>query len=470
MLAPGARARDNAGAPVSLPSDSGPADDRARALALLRAHGADAVSFEALKPGLRHWFDPAGDALVAYFDTGSAWVGAGGPVAPAARRGEVARAFVAAARAHGRRASFFAVEQTEGLDGFEALLLGEQAVWIPAAWNETLAGQRKLREQLRRARAKQVVVRCVGADELADGSALRRELEALTAAWLGTRHMEPLRFIITLAPFEHPREHRYFVAERAGRVVGLLSAVPVFARSSWLLEDLLRAADAPNGTTELLVDAALRALANEGAQGATMGLAPLSGGIAWPLRVARTAGKGLYDFAGLRAFKQRLHPTRWERVHLAYPAGQSPIVHVYDTLRAFAAGSIVAFGLRTLARRPSAAPWVVGVTLIPWTLLLVVLLVTHHARWLGFEPLELAGWGLVHALLAVVLLGAALRPRRTRLAALAAVASLVALLWATHVVGAGFGITEAAHALRAVSTGAPIVASAVLWWSAWAVV
>ncbi|HVU51371.1 MAG TPA: phosphatidylglycerol lysyltransferase domain-containing protein, partial [Polyangia bacterium] len=143
-------------------SDDGAA--RARALALLKQHGWNATSFQILEPGFRYWFAPGaggedtagGDAAcVGYVDTGAAWIAAGAPVAADPALASVAEAFVAAARAAGRRAAFFATEERLALDpalaGLTALRIGEQPVWDPAAWAATVRSTRSLREQLRRA-------------------------------------------------------------------------------------------------------------------------------------------------------------------------------------------------------------------------------------------------------------------------------------------------------------------------------
>ena len=83
---------------------------------------------------------------------------------------------------------------------------------------------------------------------------------------------------------------------------------PVFARQGWLLQHIIRDPRAPNGSTELLVDAAMRAAVEEGQRYVTLGLAPLSGEVGPWLRVARLWGAALFDFEGLRAFKAKLRP------------------------------------------------------------------------------------------------------------------------------------------------------------------
>ena len=106
------------------------------ALELVRRFGADAVSFLTFESTMRHWFDgtagAGADAVMAFNDTGKAWVAAGAPVAEPSRIAEVARTFVEKARAQGRRACFFATESRD-IEGFARLLLGEQPVWDPAA-------------------------------------------------------------------------------------------------------------------------------------------------------------------------------------------------------------------------------------------------------------------------------------------------------------------------------------------------
>ncbi|MBK9030628.1 MAG: DUF2156 domain-containing protein [Myxococcales bacterium] len=434
--------------------------DQAALVRAIEAHGRDAVAFQGLEPGLKCWRD--GDAAVAYFDTGGAWVAAGGPHAPVSERAAVAARFVAAARAAGRRASLFAVDDVDPWPGFNRTLLGEQPVWVPAQWDATVRAHRSLREQLRRARAKGVRVRRVTAAELAPGTALRAELDAITHAWLTGRHMEPMGFLVALAPFDHAEAHRYFVAERHGHAVAYLSLVPVPGRDGWLLEDLIRGGAAPNGTSESLVDAALRELAADGATYATTGMAPLTGGVPRWMRWLGRLGGALYDFEGLRRFKQRLHPPGWERVWLYYPAGQLTGVHVLDGLRAFAGGSLIAFGARTIVRHPGALAWTLGVPLVPWAITLAVVATHGSAGWFGYSAARLGAWAAYDAVLALGLWRASRHPRRRLLGVLASAATIDAVASTLHLtqIGFGGGVAPIARLLAAV---APTLGALGLW-------
>jgi phosphatidylglycerol lysyltransferase len=327
-----------------------PPSPRERALSLLKRFGWNATSFQILEPGFRYWFD-GDDACVAYADTGGAWVAAGAPIAEEGRIGDVARRFAEAAREARRRACFFAVER-RFLDatGMRAILVGEQPSWDPRAWGATLRGARGLREQLRRARAKGVTVRELAPGDVADeASAARGEIDALVDRWLSHRRMPPMTFLVDLHPFSFTTERRYFVAAQPSGVVGFLAAVPVYARGGWFFEDLLRDPHAPNGTAELLVHHALSAIAEAGSGYATLGLAPLAGPVAPWLRAARRLGRALYNFEGVRAFKAKLRPAGWAPIYLAVPDRGSRAAALYDTLAAFAGGSLIGFGLRTIA-------------------------------------------------------------------------------------------------------------------------
>lgn len=347
------------------------AESASAVLALLQKHGWNATSFQILEPGLRYWFD-ADRACVAYVDTGGAWVAAGAPICATGQLSRAANDFIAAARQAGRRAVFFAVEpRFLEATGMPSQQVGEQPVWTPRSWPEVVLESKSLREQLRRARAKGVEVRAVSAAELAEGMPLRAQAEALITRWLATRPMAPLGFLVTIHPFEHAGERRFFAAEREGSLVAFLACIPVYARRGWFLEDFLRSPAAPNGTIELLVDHAMRSLAAEGAEYATLGLAPLAGEVGQWLGAVRAASRELYDFRGLYAFKAKLHPDRWEPIHLAHPTS-GPMTAVIDVLAAFSRGGLLRFGLESLLRVPAVVVRTLGLLLIPWTILLAV--------------------------------------------------------------------------------------------------
>jgi len=442
-----------------------------RVLSLVRRHGWNATSFQVLQPGFHYFFDGHGDdddGCVAYVDTGRAWVAAGAPLCAPHRLGAVAERFLAAAHAAGRRPCFFGTEARFGEavvaagPPLRSLLIGEQAVWDPAGWEQTVAAAPSLREQLRRGRAKGVRVRASSAAELADAASPdHAPARALVARWLRTRELAPMGFLVDVDPLNMRDDHRLYLAEAGGRLVGLLAASPIFARRGWLLQALVRAPDAPNGTAELLVDEAMRAAAGGDDALVTLGLAPLAGQVAWPLRAARSAGATLYNFEGLRAFRAKLRPSRWDPVYLVFPERQGVAATVTDVLAAFARGRLLGFGLETLLRGPAVVVRLLALALVPWTLALAF---TPAARWFPSPALKW-GWVAFDALLVVALLSLARRWRH-RLARLvtaavafdAVVTAGEAALWnVPRISTAGAAVVTLAALL------APALAFIVLW-------
>jgi phosphatidylglycerol lysyltransferase len=435
--------------------------DRARVLDLLRRYGWNATSFQILERGFLYAFDDRAEACVAYVDTGRAWVVAGAPIAREADYAGVVERFVARARASRRRASFFAVEDRFlRSTSLPSLRIGEQPTWDPSEWDDTVRATKSLREQLRRARAKGVTARAIEPAAMEDpSSAVRRAVEALIVRWLASRGMARMGFLVDVQPFAFARERRYVVAERDGSVVAFLAAVPVYARSGWLLEDLLRDPSAPNGTAELVVDFAMRTLAAEGCLYVTLGLAPLAGPVSGWLRLARAWSRALYDFEGVRAFKAKLRPRGWEPIYLAFSGESSGNAALRDALAAFARGSFARFGLETMLQGPAFVVRALAALLLPWT----ALLASAPTRWFPWSWVKPA-WVAFDAAIAVALFALAARWRERLGRALAALVAMDALVtWAEAL---AWNVPRARGAVDwvvlAVSCAAPTCAAIIL--------
>lgn len=433
-----------------------------RVLALLRLHGRQSTSFQILEPGLCYWF--WGDsAVVAYAEVGSAWVTAGEPICSEDELPRVVKAFAAAAHGADKRLRFFHVGQDfAARTQLASTHIGEQPVWDPCAWEAVLTHARSLREQLRRARAKGVTTRLVPASEIVDPEGVvRKGCERLIARWLASRRMETLKFMVRVHPFDFVEERRFVLAEREGRVVGLGVAVPVYARAGWFIEDLLRDPEAPNGTAEVIVDALFRAFAAEGSRYATLGLAPLSGDVGRVLSFTRSSTNHLYNFSGVRAFKEKLRPARWEPVHLAFPRHESGVFALRDVLSAFAPSGFMRFALRTVVHQRRIATGLLAFLLVPWTLGLALV---DGARWFPSVAVQRAWVGF--DLLLIALMFSLVRHWRSRVAGTVVVlttldawlTTLQALLWNVHTAR---GFWEACMVVVA-CTG-PLLAATFFW-------
>lgn len=332
--------------------------DAARRLVL--EHGWNSTSHQVLDPGMRRWFSAAGDAVVGYVEVASVRVVAGAPVAAEDRLAEVALEFEEASLAAGRQVCYFAAErrlvEVARHRRYASHVIGMQPIWSAAGWAPRFDASASLRAQRNRARNKGVQVY-----ESEAITELDADLRACHDAWLARKGLPRLRFlahseaglsdgaradrrlfIARLRAPGAPRETGPAAELGVGRetgpapapgapefanggVVGYLSLAPVPRRRGWLVEKLVRHPRAPNGTSELLLDEALRTVA-DGSERFTLGLSPLAGRrdqdewtphwLRLAERLAVRHGRRLYDFSGLHAFKAKFDPEAWEPVYL----------------------------------------------------------------------------------------------------------------------------------------------------------
>jgi phosphatidylglycerol lysyltransferase len=335
-------------------------------------------------------------------------------------------------------------------------------VWNPEEWQASLREHRSLREQLRRARAKGVTVHAASGNER---RALVAPLGRLVDRWLATRALPPLGFLVAVPSALDAVDAQWFVASSGDQIVGVARVLPVPGRKGWFIEHLLRDPDAPNGSMELLVDAVMRWAAAAGSSWLTLGLSPLSGSVPPPLRFARTRLRFLYDFEGLRRFKQKLRPRDAIPIYLAFPASQGAARSLLDALAAFSAGGMLHFGFRFVLRGHPAVVGALAALLVPWTVLLA--LASADAWFAGHAAVK---WAWVAFDIAVCA-GLVLLVRRPSwlLATLLAVAvSADALI--TLIEAAFWNLPRVTHWLEgcviALACGAPAFAALTLWGAA----
>jgi phosphatidylglycerol lysyltransferase len=333
-----------------------------RARELVLQHGWNATAYQILNPGIAHWFAAAGDAVIGYVLRSGVRVVAGAPVCAPGRLRDVAVEFASNARACGDRVCYFGagerLETTLRRDGAHGTVgLGAQPSWDPRRWGEIVARRASVRAQLNRARNKGVVVTRWSAERAEESPVLER----LLGEWLEGLGLPPLHFLIETDTIALTRDRRIFVAARGEVAVAYLVASPVPARRGWLIEQIVRGHGAPNGASELLVDAAMRALAGEGAEYVTLGLAPLSRQsrfsdpsvppwLRLALRWVRAHGRRFYDFDGLDRFKTKFAPDQWEEIIAIDDRAPFSMRALWAITAAFGGSSPVTLFARTMWR------------------------------------------------------------------------------------------------------------------------
>jgi phosphatidylglycerol lysyltransferase len=333
-----------------------------RARELVLQYGWNATAYQILNPGIAHWFSADGDAVIGYVLRSGVRVVAGAPVCAPERLRDVAVEFATNAHACGDRVCYFGagerLEETLRRDGAHGTVgLGAQPSWDPRRWGEIVARRASLRAQLNRARNKGVVVTRWSAERAEESPVLER----LLSEWLEGLGLPPLHFLIETDTIALTRDRRIFVAARREIAVAYLVASPVPARRGWLIEQIVRGRGAPNGTSELLVDAAMRALAGEGAEYVTLGLAPLSRQsrfsdpsvppwLQLALRWVRAHGRRFYDFDGLDRFKTKFAPEEWEEIIAIDDRAPFSMRALWAIAAAFGGSSPVTLFARTVWR------------------------------------------------------------------------------------------------------------------------
>jgi phosphatidylglycerol lysyltransferase len=336
--------------------------DPARTRELILAHGWNATSYQILNPGIQHWFSNQGDAVIGFVVQVRTRVVAGAPVCSAERLAAVTAEFEASASAAGQHICYFGAEsRLENLlvptGRWSVASLGAQPSWDPAQWPGIVSARASLRAQLNRARNKQVRVTEWMGGRGATDPGLRRCL----TEWLADRRMPALHFLVEPETLGQLEDRRLFVAERDDAVVGFLIASPIPARRGWLVEQIIRGQGAPNGTAELLLDAAMRALAEGGAKYVTLGLSPLSrhsrfdshrmpSWLRLVLRWVRAHGRRFYNFEGLDQFKSKFAPDAWEEVVALSDSRHFSPRALWAVAAAFAQGSPLMLVVRATAR------------------------------------------------------------------------------------------------------------------------
>lgn len=289
-------------------------------------HGWNTTSYQILNPGIERWFDLTREAVVGFSSSKKVLVVAGAPICPKGNLRKVIEEFESDAAKNRRRVCYFCAESrlefaVAELQTHSKFLLGAQPVWNPKNWSEIVKKHKSLRAQINRARNKNVKVAEWSREKAFENPSLMTCLKQ----WLDSKGLPPLRFLVEPDTLSRLFDRRIFVAETPEKIVGFVLLSPVASRNGWLFEQFVHCSGAPNGTVESMIDTAMRTIAEDGCEYATLGLAPLSRRakiepfenplwlkivLAW----MRRHGQRFYNFDGLDAFKAKLQPENWEPV------------------------------------------------------------------------------------------------------------------------------------------------------------
>ncbi len=267
--------------------------------------------------------------FVMYGVQGRTWVALGDPVGPEACVPGLIRAFLERCDDFGGVPVFYEIGPAHlhcYVDyGLTFVKLGEDAKVNLTAFAMEGGGAARYRQSIRRLEKDGGTFRVVPA---ADVRALMPQLRAVSDDWLRLKAGAEKGFSLGFFDEEYLQRFPVAVIERDGRVQAF-SNLWLGPRSVELSLDLMRySGEAPKGVMEALLVHVIAWGKAEGYQRFALGMAPLSGFEASPLAPLWNRlgaflyehGEAVYNFHGLRAFKEKFNPT-WEPRYLAYPGG-----------------------------------------------------------------------------------------------------------------------------------------------------
>jgi phosphatidylglycerol lysyltransferase len=282
-----------------------------------------------------------GDGAVAYLEAPRAAIAWSDPLCSPDELPTLVRAFEAAMRRDRRGVCLVAVSAETArtaLDaGFSALKVGEEPWFDLSSWRPPRGDRgKKLRWLLNHAaRGGVEVIEHRPAPTRDAGVAA--EVESVVERWRASLGRPEANSFMRTAPLALPELKRLYVARRNGAAEAVLACAHLPATGAWYFEDLVRAPDAVNGATELLVATALERLREDGAPGAAFALAPMRGvrdqldprarRLAWILEGVIRRLDRRYGFRAIARYEARFAPTEWRPRYVCFrPALPRPAV------------------------------------------------------------------------------------------------------------------------------------------------
>jgi phosphatidylglycerol lysyltransferase len=298
-------------------------------------------------------FHPNDNAFLMYARRGRSLVALYDPIGPPQQRAELIWQFRDLCDLHHARPVFYQV-RAENLPyymdiGLTAIKLGEEARVDLRRFDLEAKGKemKDLRYTWNRG----------GRDGLSleihePGHAPMDELKVISDAWLTGKNVREKGFSLGRFSESYIQHFRVAVIRFEGRPVAFANLLETYSHELASL-DLMRAhPDAPKLTMEFMMVGLILHYKEHGYARFSLGMVPLSGlqprrGAPLTQRLGSMVfrrGEQLYNFQGLRRFKDKFQPD-WEPRYMAVPAGLDPLVALADT------AALIAGGLTGLVKR-----------------------------------------------------------------------------------------------------------------------
>lgn len=296
---------------------------------------------------------PSGKAFLMYAHRGRSLVALYDPIGPTQQRAELIWQFRDLCDIHHARPVFYQV-RAENLPfymdiGLTAIKLGEEARVDLRRFDIDAKGKemKDLRYTWNRGTRDGLSLEIYEV-----GQAPLDELKVISDAWLTGKNVREKGFSLGRFSPQYLQHFRIAIIHFEGKPVAFANLLET-SRHELASLDLMRAhPDAPKLTMEFMMVSLILHYKEQGYGRFSLGMVPLSGlqprrGAPLTQRLGSMVfrrGEQLYNFQGLRRFKDKFQPD-WEPRYMAVPAGLDPLVALADT------AALIAGGLTGLVKR-----------------------------------------------------------------------------------------------------------------------
>ncbi|KPA99532.1 hypothetical protein PF70_00356 [Pseudomonas asplenii] len=298
-------------------------------------------------------FHPSDTAFLMYARRGRSLVALYDPIGPARQRAELIWQFRDLCDTHHARPVFYQV-RAENLPyymdiGLTAIKLGEEARVDLKRFDLESKGKemKDLRYTWNRGSRDGLSL-----EIYEPGQAPMDELKVISDAWLTGKNVREKGFSLGRFSTDYINHFRVAIIHFEGRPVAFANLLETHSHELASLDLMRSHPDAPKLTMEFLMVGLIQHYKQQGYARFSLGMVPLSGlqprrGAPLTQRLGSMVfqrGEQLYNFQGLRRFKDKFQPD-WEPRYMAVPAGLDPLVALADT------AALIAGGLTGLVKR-----------------------------------------------------------------------------------------------------------------------
>jgi phosphatidylglycerol lysyltransferase len=283
-------------------------------------------------------FSQTGKSFLMYAKRGHSWIALFDPVGPQPEWSELVWRFVELADEYAGRAAFYQVRPDTlpiYLDaGLRVVKVGEEACLGLDEFSMQGSQRYGLRQTLKRAQRDGLECEFFPASAM---GAERSVLSEISDAWLAEHGGHERRFSVAAFEPGFVAAQSVALARHHGKPVAFVSFMTTERQTEATLGLMRQLPDAPPYAIEYLITQLALELKSRKFKILSLGMAPLAGLVRTPLssqwhRMAGLLwerGGPIYNFQGLRSFKNKFHPT-WEPRYLAASGAIGPFISLAD--------------------------------------------------------------------------------------------------------------------------------------------